>query len=163
MNRTGKLQIPLIYGLYWSVACVFLGVLVAPVFTSVGVEQPMDSGHGHGALHGTIEVDPENAPEVSMRVEQDKLAGWNVYLTVDRFRFAPAQVNQGNAPNEGHAHLYLNGQKITRLYGTAFHTADMPPGENVVSVSLNGNDHSDLVLDSVPIRAEVVVLVGDDG
>ncbi|MEM0947250.1 MAG: hypothetical protein AAGB07_00010 [Pseudomonadota bacterium] len=162
MNRKSKLRVPLIYGLYWSVACMFLGVLIAPVLTPDGGKQSSNGGHGHAEIHSTVEVDPNNAPEVSIRVEKDKLTGWNVYLTVDRFRFTPERVNQTNIRNEGHAHLYLNGQKVTRLYATAFHIADMPQGENVVSVSLNANDHSDLVLDGAPIGAEAVILVGDE-
>ncbi|WP_302478755.1 hypothetical protein [Ruegeria arenilitoris] len=37
----------------------------------------------------------------------------------------------------------------------------LQPGENVVSVSLNANDHSDLVLGGEPIEAAALVVVGD--
>ncbi|MEM7091277.1 MAG: hypothetical protein AAF496_17115 [Pseudomonadota bacterium] len=162
MNLHGNLRIPLIYGLYWSAACLFLGILAAPMFTSAPVGQAADTGHGHGEIHSTVEVDPDSAPKVSIRVVRDTLSGWNVFLEVDKFTFAPERVNQANAPNEGHAHLYLNGQKVTRLYGTAFHLSDLPPGRNVISVGLNANDHSDLVLNGQPIGAEVVVVTEEE-
>ncbi len=155
------LEVPLIYVLYWTLGCLFLGILFAPAVRTYDADPSVDSTHGHAHLHSQVEVDPDNAPEVSIKVENDALAGWNVYVAVENFRFAPERVNQANTPNEGHAHLYLNGNKVTRLYGTAFHLTGLQPGENVVSVSLNANDHSDLVLGGEPIEAAALVVVGD--
>jgi len=49
-------------------------------------------------------------------------------------------------------------KKIAWIYGPAFHISDLPEGRNIILVSLNANDHSDLVLNGQPIAAEVVVL-----
>ncbi len=162
MKLPRKLEIQLMYVLYWTLGCLFLGILFAPAVRTFDADPSVDDAHSHAHLHSQVEVDPDNAPAVSIKVEKDALAGWNVYVAVENFRFAPELVNQVNTPNEGHAHLYLNGRKITRLYGTAFHIDGMKPGENVVSVSLNANDHSDLVLGGEPIQAEALIFVRDE-
>lgn len=66
-------------------------------------------------------------------------------------------VNQPHAANVGHAHLYLNGAKVARVYGTAFHLSDLPEGQHTITVTLNTNDHSDLALDGRLIEDSVVV------
>lgn len=158
MNIRDRFQIRLIYALYWTVGSILLGILLAPIVTSPPLEDHSTHAlHDHSKAHGKIEVDPENAPKVSIRVERDMIAGWNVFITVESFVFAPESVNQTNAPNQGHAHLYLNDVKLTRLYGTAYHLADLPPGRHKVSVSLNANDHSDLFYKGAPIIASATV------
>lgn len=148
------LQLKPIYLVYWTVAVLFAGMLLAPARTEV----PPSVHHGPRHIHATQEVDPNTPPEVTLAVSEDALSGWNVVVSTHNFSFAPEMVNQANVPHHGHAHLYVNGQKIARLYGPAFHIADLPEGRNVVSVSLNANDHSDLTLNSQPIVAEVTVM-----
>ena len=158
MNIRGRFQTRLIYALYWTIGCILLGILIAPFVMSTPPEDhSTHTLHDHAKSHGKIEVDPENAPRVSIRVERDTMAGWNVFITVENFVFAPESVNQANTPSQGHAHLYLNDMKLTRLYGTAYHLAELPPGRHKVSVSLNANDHSDLLLRGIPITATVTI------
>lgn len=158
MNLRGFLRIRPIYGLYWTIGCILLGILIAPLVVSPSQEDhSTHTLHDHAKSHSKVEVDPENAPQVSIRVERDTIAGWNVFVTVKNFVFTPESVNQANTPNQGHAHLYLNGVKLTRLYGTAYHLADLPPGSHEVSVSLNANDHSDLLYQGAPIMASATV------
>ncbi|KAJ55805.1 hypothetical protein ACMU_08500 [Actibacterium mucosum KCTC 23349] len=132
-----------------------IGVVAAPVVNQpFGGTQPDMQAH-HATLHGKVEADPDNPPKVALRVEADALSGWNVYVDAQNFTFAPQNVNQANIANEGHAHLYLNGAKVARLYGPAFHLSNVPKGHNVVTVSLNANDHSDLTVLGEPIFAQV--------
>lgn len=154
MRPRKTLQMRSTYLVYWTVATLFVGMLLAPAGTAV----PTVDHHGPTHVHATQEVDPDNPPEVTLAVTQDALSGWNVLVSTRNFKFAPEMVNQLNVPQHGHAHLYVNGQKIARLYGPAFHIADLPEGRNVVSASLNANDHSDLVLNGQPIVADVTVM-----
>jgi hypothetical protein len=59
--------------------------------------------------------------------------------------------------NTGHGHLYVNGMKIARLYGSYFHIPDLPPGEHEISVSLSSNDHSYYTINGKRIAAQVTV------
>ena len=154
MRPRKTLQMRSIYLVYWTVAALFVGMLLAPA----GTKETAGDHHGPAHIHATHEVDPDSPPEVTLAVSEDALSGWNVSVTTRNFAFAPEMVNQANVPRHGHAHLYVNGHKIARLYGPAFHIADLPEGRNTLLVSLNANDHSDLVLNGQPIAAEVVVL-----
>ncbi|MGR3513023.1 MAG: hypothetical protein ACU0GG_09685 [Paracoccaceae bacterium] len=154
MRPRKTLQLRPIYLVYWSVAALFVGMLLAPAWKT----GPTPDHHGPAHVHATQEVNPDAPPELTLSVTQDTLSGWNVLVSTRNFTFAPEMVNQPNVPQHGDAHLYVNGQKIARLYGPAFHIADLPEGRNDISVSLNANDHSDLVLNGQPIAAEVVVM-----
>ncbi len=146
------------YVVYWTVACVFVGILLAPLVTPI---MPEDHSthftHDHSTKHEKIEVDPARVPSVEIEVVRDADMGWNIYLDVENFGFTPENVNGAHVPNEGHAHLYLDGVKLTRLYGTAYHLASVPEGKHIISVSLNANDHSELVLEGVPIAASKTI------
>lgn len=157
MKHLNPIRVRRIFLGYWTIAAVLIGMIL-----SGGIDAPADlSGanthEGTAHVHGLVEVDPENSPTVAIRAERDALSGWNIYLDVENFTFAPEMVNQQNAANVGHAHLYLNSVKVARLYGTAFHMSDVPNGQHTITVTLNSNDHSDLALDGMLIEASVVV------
>ncbi len=76
----------------------------------------MGSGHGEHK-HGKMEVPQGQAvPTVDVVVRKDIKKGWNLEAQVTNFKFAPEKVNQAAEVGEGHAHLFVNGKKITRLY-----------------------------------------------
>jgi hypothetical protein len=67
---------------------------------------------------------------------------------------------------EGHAHVYLDGQKIMRIYNDWFHLNTFQfatkPGEQLVSIELVGNDHSPYTTEGLPVGAEALVDVAAD-
>ena len=115
-------------------------------------QEPHDQDHSHGGHgshdHGAMEpfVVPEGepVPTVSLAVEPDPVAGWNVQVTAKNFRFAPEELETPGDWNAGHAHLYLDGKKVARLYGPWFHLTGVEPGDRTLRVTLNTNDHRDL-------------------
>ena len=58
---------------------------------------------------------------------------------------------------EGHAHVYVNGTKIARLYGTWMHIGSLPPGDVEVRVALSSNDHKALAVNGQPVQVAVAV------
>lgn len=157
MKHLKPLRVRPVFLGYWTIAAVLIGMIL-----SGGIDAPSDlagtnTHEGTQHVHGLVEVDPENIPTVAIRAERDALSGWNIYLDVENFTFAPEMVNQPHAANVGHAHLYLNGVKVARLYGTAYHLSDLPDGQHTITVTLNTNDHSDLALDGTLIEASVLV------
>lgn len=147
-----------LYLVYWTIACVLVGVLVAPVFYTVNPEDHSTHlNHNHNMAHGTVEVNPNSIPTVAIRVEKDADAGWNLFVETSNFTFTPENANQANIANQGHAHIYIDGEKLTRLYGTSYHLSDLSLGKHAVSVSLNANDHSGYVLNGKPIMATVEI------
>ena len=157
MKYLNPIRVRPILLVYWTIAAVLIGMIL-----SGGIVAPSDlagtnTHEGTPHVHGLVEVDPENTPTVAIRAERDALSGWNIFLDVENFTFAPEMVNQPHAANIGHAHLYLNGMKVARLYGTAYHLANVPEGQSVITVSLNTNDHSDMAMNGTPIEASVLI------
>jgi uncharacterized Zn-binding protein involved in type VI secretion len=110
--------------------------------------------HRQAHDHGTIELSGESViPTVNLTVHPDARQGWNLEVQVTNFRFAPEQVNQSSLPTEGHAHLYINGEKITRLYGNWYYLESLPSGQHEITVSLNANGHEALTVNGQPIEA----------
>lgn len=115
------------------------------------------SGHGH---HGALMI-PVNqpVPQVTLVVTPDAVTGWNVQVQTANWKFAPEQVNQSSVTTEGHAHLYLNGEKLTRLYSEWYYLPSLPTGEHSLSVSLNANGHEALMYNGQPVEDSVIVTV----
>ena len=42
---------------------------------------------------------------------------------------------------EGHAHLYIDGEKIARIYGPWYHVGKILPGAHTIVATLNANNH----------------------
>jgi hypothetical protein len=51
-----------------------------------------------------------------------------------RVCWTPEHVNHPHVPDEGNAHLYVNGKKLARLWGGWYHLEHLRPGDNRVAV-----------------------------
>lgn len=99
--------------------------------------------HSH-AHHGTIDVSGDPAvPWVDLGVHQDAISGMNLEIITENFRFAPEHASTEHVAGEGHAHLYVDGTKIARLYSRWFHMAELAPGSHTIRVTLNANSHEE--------------------
>jgi len=104
--------------------------------------------------HGTMDVgDVAAPPTVRLSVHKDPKAGWNLQVQVEDFRFAPEHASAAHVPGEGHAHLFIDGKKVTRLYGEWYHIPALAPGTHKITVTLNANSHEDLTIKGKPISA----------
>jgi hypothetical protein len=108
---------------------------------------------------GTRAVSGADAPTVSLDVKPDAKAGYNVAMETTNFTWAPEHASGEHVDGEGHAHLYVDGKKVGRVYEPWVHLM-LEPGDHEVTVSLNGNDHAAYVVDGVPVEATAEVEVG---
>ena len=152
-----KISLRLPYLIYLSIASMLVGVILAPLFRDMPVQGTAADIMAHEMMHGTLEIPAAGAPEVAISVEKDPMSGWNVAITTRNFTFAPELVNADNVENTGHAHLYVDGVKVARLYGPHHHLPDLPVGDREISVSLSANDHSYYVVEGDRIEARTVV------
>jgi len=108
----------------------------------------------------TLEI-PKNVakPTVQLEVIKDAIKGYNIHVETTNFVFTPEKVNQKDIIGEGHAHLYVDGTKITRLYGNWYYLGAIAEGKHKVSVSLNGNSHAQYMVNGVKIEDVVEVTV----
>jgi hypothetical protein len=107
-------------------------------------------GQGHDGSGMTVDV----------RAEPDAKAGVNLQVTTTGFTWAPRHASGRPVDGEGHAHVYVDGEKVGRMYGEWLHLP-LDPGRHKIEVSLNGNDHSDYLVDGAPVRARTAVMVKD--
>ena len=125
-----------------------------------GVDSAAHHGAAHaGHEHGKREIGPEEpVPSVRVEVKPDLLnKGWNLRVATENFRFAPERASGDHVPGEGHAHLYVDGKKVTRLYSEWHFLGTLAPGTHVVRVTLNTNDHDDYVHNGEVIADEATV------
>jgi hypothetical protein len=129
---------------------LFINLLPQPVYANG------NSQHHHH--HSRFEIKSElDKPEINISVTKDAMAGWNLYIKVENFRFAPENITQKAQANEGHAHLYVDGKKAARIYGPWFHISGLDKSQHTIKVSLNANDHSELYFNGQAVAAEMVI------
>lgn len=121
---------------------------------SAAVEGVKSAVMDHSHMPITV---PESSPSpsLSLILHKDLMSGFNLRLVTENFRMMPPPVgltDMGNAMGastdeygviEGHAHLYINGEKIQRLYGYDVHlpASQFHAGINQISVSINNHGH----------------------
>jgi hypothetical protein len=124
---------------------------------------PASSGvEGHGTMDHShqemLELSADQPiPTIAIVVHPDPVSGWNLEIRTTNFRFAPETVNQDHVPNQGHGHLYINGEKVSRVYGPWLHLPTLPPGRNEITVELNANNHQVFAYDGNKIAATAIV------
>ena len=110
--------------------------------------------------HPLIEVDEaEPTPSMRIHMDADSMDGFNIFLETQNFRFTPQSVDTLPVANEGHAHLYVNGEKVARMYSPWHHLSRklLRDGINRLEVEFSTNDHSVWALAGVPIGADVLI------
>ena len=108
--------------------------------------------------HGHVPVDASSwaqPPSMTLVASKDAMSGWNLHIETQHFKFAPEHVNREPVRGEGHAHLYINGEKTARLYAPWFHIDNLSPGLHVITVTLNANNHGHLLLNGKPVAATI--------
>lgn len=122
-------------------------VIFAAIFHYVVNQKELQHASHNNMTHEIIQVpEGKSIPAVSIRTKQDKTGAWLLEVTTDNFEFAPSKVGEKSLSyHEGHAHLYINGKKITRLYGRYYDLGTFKKGKYEIMVSLNTNNHRPLM------------------
>ena len=139
-----------------------VSLILSLAITSVMAQEApkRDKSEVHHHHHKTVVLsDNQPIPDIDLVVYKDSLKGWNLQIKLENFEFAPEMANQENQLNKGHAHLYINGEKITRLYGDWYYLGDLPPGTNEIKVQLNTNSHESLMYQGKLIEDTEVITV----
>jgi hypothetical protein len=100
-------------------------------------------------------------PNVKLKVYPDPMKGWNLELKVNNFKFVPEKIatSASSKFTEGHAHLLINGKKVTRLYGNWYYLKDLPVGSNEIAVTLNTNNHESLIANGQVVGDKARIMV----
>lgn len=144
-----------------AVIGIIIGVLGSIAFMPQSAGQVSTDEHaGHEMDHKGIEIEAgKTIPTVSIMAHKDSMSGFNIHVTAQNFSFTPEKAGADAIQGQGHAHVYVNGKKVMRLYGEWAHIPGeaFADGENTISVTLNANDHSDWLVSGEHIEASTVV------
>ncbi len=111
--------------------------------------------HAHDEI---LVIQPsDTAPRLALAAAKDPVAGWNLNILTEHFEFSPQNASGPHVEGEGHAHVYVNGQKLGRYYGNWVHLDNLPTGRVVVDVTLNANDHRPLAVGGDPLAARITL------
>lgn len=116
-------------------------------------EEGDSTTHEHSGVYEY--TNHETLPELTFVLEKDIKSGWNLIINTNNFEFSPQNAGLEHVDNQGHAHLYINGQK-TRVYSNYYHIADLKDGDDII-VSLNTNDHRNYTHDGQSIEAHATI------
>ncbi len=125
----------------------------------VAVPEPAGDSHGHGHGETALIEATEPLPTLALEVIPDPAGGWTLHAVPTNFRLAPENVSTDHVDGEGHMHLYIDGEKVTRLYGDWLQLPALAPGHHDIRVELSANDHSVVAVDGVAVDATVMVMV----
>ena len=112
------------------------------------------------------EIAQEVAPQATLVIQKDPTGGFNVQVKTTNFLWRPEMASMQHVPGEGHAHVYLDGRKIMRIYNEWFHLNTYQfstrSGEQLLSIEFVGNDHAPYTIQGLPVGAEQIVDVPSD-
>lgn len=113
------------------------------------------AAHDHDALRDVSGDGP--APTLAVKAHPDTGNAVNLEIMTENFVFAPNAVNGPHSPGQGHAHVYIDGAKYARLYGSWLHVSGLPAAGAEIRVTLNANSHETLAVGATPIEAIIQV------
>jgi len=112
------------------------------------------------------EITQATAPKATLDIQKDPTGGFNVQVVTSNFVWRPEMASMQHVSGEGHAHVYLDGRKIMRIYNEWFHLNTYQfstrAGEQLLSIEFVGNDHAPYTIQGLPLGAEQIVDVPSD-
>ena len=100
-------------------------------------------------------------PQIALELARDSEDGFNLHVELRNFHMESPSFSSGSYDGilSGHAHLYLNGKKLTRLYSADLHLPARLFREGINSLQLSINDHNHAVwaVDKEPIQATILM------
>lgn len=142
----------------------------AQMNSSAPVAEGMDHSHMPAAVPPGAPI-----PALSLTIYRDAMSGFNLQLITENFSLIPPPQGEMDMAQlmmpatdrltgyvEGHAHLYINGIKIQRLYGNYVHLPAnlLQTGVNQITVTINNHGHMYWSVDGRQILATVFLQQG---
>ena len=123
--------------------------------------------HAHTSGATSVhEIVQETSPQATLEIKKDPTGGFNVHVVTRNFVWRPELASMKHVPGEGHAHVYLDGRKIMRIYNEWFHLNTYQfstrSGEQLLSIEFVGNDHAPYTIQGLPVGTEQIVDVPGD-
>ncbi len=112
-----------------------------------------DTAHDHSQM---IQWGSGPVPSLALSISADTMSGVNLHIATTNYAMTPEVVGEADQTGGGHAHVYINGEKIGRVYSDWVHLPTAVSGDTI-RVTLNGNSHSGWMGPNGPFAAEIAV------
>ncbi len=101
-------------------------------------------------------------PQLSLSLQKDAMDGFNLILKTAHYQFIPpgiSTIERGDQSLHGHAHLYINGKKISRIYSPYVHIPEkyLDKKINQLTLTLNSDRHGVWTKDKKQILATLFI------
>ncbi len=142
---------------------VAICLLVAGVSSYAEELDKRDHRIDHSVMHQVQVAVPDDlpVPELAMILTRDSEDGFNLHVELANFQMESPAARTEPPKNSvhGHAHLYLNGVKLTRLYAKDLHLPArlFRSGMNSLQISINDHNHAVWAVGNDPIQATVLM------
>lgn len=112
------------------------------------------------------EITQEASPQATLEIQKDPTGGFNVRVVTTNFLWRPEMASMQHVLGQGHAHVFLDGRKIMRIYNEWFHLNTYQfatkAGEQLLSIEFVGNDHAPYTIQGLPVGVQQIVDVPSD-
>lgn len=143
------------------IVMVIVGVLVGWLVGFAVGNSVATSDSGSDSEQEIEEVNYSGDAEVNVGAAEDSMGGYNVSISTENFTFTPNNAGGKNVENQGHAHIYVDGKKVGRVYGDWYYLPALEEGEHTITVALTNNDHTPVVVDGQEVEASIDVISGE--
>lgn len=112
--------------------------------------------------HKQVEISTDVlTPQIEISLIQDTMSGFNLHIELKNYRIE-SPIHKDKPINNiinGHAHLFVNGKKVTRLYGLDTYISGdlLNEGVNSIAVTLNSHEHDTWTYKGRPITSSVTI------
>lgn len=126
------------------------------------LDHSMHAAMDHGSMdHAAMPAMPQvGIRDIQVAPSEDDGA-WIVSLSTEGFEFVEPEpgIDAPDTDGQGHAHLYLNGLKLGRMYAPTARINALPAGRYTVEITLNRNTHTPYMAHGKPVTAQALVEV----
>ncbi|MEP4892328.1 MAG: hypothetical protein ABJV04_20115 [Aliiglaciecola sp.] len=137
-------------------------LVISLIFALISVTSAANAMEIHQHMSKDI-GDDTPVPKIEIQIFKDPMDGVNVHVEVENYQInAPDMVATDGDFNaegvlQGHAHVFVNAEKLRRLYGKDIHipAAALKEGVNQVAVSLNSHRHENWVKGNHDIMSSI--------
>lgn len=117
----------------------------------------------HSVMHQAQVAVPDGlpVPKLAMILTRDSEDGFNLHVELANFQMESPAARAEPLKNSvrGHAHLYLNGVKLTRLYAKDLHLRArlFRSSMNSLQISISDHNHAVWAAGNDPIQATILM------
>jgi uncharacterized membrane protein YphA (DoxX/SURF4 family) len=105
--------------------------------------------------------DSKHIPEITLMevIEEPMEMGYNLHVELKNWAFTPEKAGKPYQENQGHIHIYIDGQKAGRMYSNWYYLGKLSKGRHKIAITINGDDHTAFTIGHKMIGEEREIVV----